>query len=49
VSKKTFDLILIVALLTPVALFPVKLASRRWVAEDGPLAPVGAAVVIGAL
>jgi len=49
VNRRVFDLILIVALVTPVALFPVKLAARRWVGEDTALAPVGAAVVIGAL
>lgn len=49
-TKKTFDLVLIVALLVPVALFPVRLATRRWVSEgEGALANVGAAVVIGGL
>jgi len=48
-SKRAFDFVLIIALLTPVALFPLKLAARRWVGEATPLAPLGAAVVIGAL
>jgi hypothetical protein len=50
VNKKTFDLVLIVALLVPVALFPVRMASRRWVSDgNGALANVGAAAVIGGL
>lgn len=44
-SKKTFDLVVITALLLHPAVGLLRLASRRWEAEtSGPLSTVGAAV-----
>jgi len=46
-TKKTFDLVVITALLLHPAVGLLRLASRRWVAEtSGPLSKVGAAVEV---
>lgn len=49
-TKRGFDAVLIIALLVPVALVPLRLTTRRWVTEaNGPLTNLGAAAVIGGL
>jgi len=44
-TKKTFDLVVITVLLLHPAVGLLRIASRRWVADDtGPLSTIGAAV-----
>ena len=47
-TKKTFDLVIITALLLHPAVGLVRLAARRWIIEDvvGPLSTIGAAVEV---
>jgi len=46
-TKKTFDLALLVVLLTHPAVGLLKMASRRWVAEtSGTLSTIGSAVEV---
>lgn len=47
-NRRTFDLILIVVLLSKPAVGLVRMGARRWVHEsDGPMGVVGEAVQIG--